>query len=297
MSNKKSKHRWSLWLIALLFFIGVASILYPVVSNLLNVMTANTVTAGYDNEVQNMSDNELDELLKQAQHYNAELYKGTADSEDAKCLNRTDGIMCYLDVPSINVYLPVYYGTSEDVLQKGCGYLENTSLPVGGENTHSVISGHTGLPSAKMLTDLDQVEVGDMFYIHVLGEVLAYKIDDIHAVTPDSTDSLRIVPGEDYVTLLTCTPYGINDKRLLVRGVRVPYDPDAVADTEEKITDPPTTQDGLDWAVMEQIINISLIVLVALIVFVIAILIVRHNTKKLRRDNAEKHNDDEKQEE
>lgn len=261
-------------------------------------MTANTVTVQYDNEVKNMSDDELDDMLRKAHQYNADLYKGISDSEDAKCLNRTGGVMCYVDVPSINVYLPVYYGTTNEVLQKGCGYLENTSLPVGGENTHSVISGHTGLPSAKMLTDLDQVEVGDMFYIHVLGEVLAYKIDNIQAVTPDTTDALRIVPGEDYVTLLTCTPYGINDKRLLVRGTRVPYDPDALTDTDkEVITDPPTTQEGLDWAVIEEIIVISAIVLAALIVFVIAALIVHNNTKKLKRAKAEKHNDDEKQEE
>lgn len=285
-----------MWLIALLFFIGVASILYPVVSNLINVMTANTVTANYDNEVKKMDTTELEDLFEKAEQYNIDLYKGTSETEDAKCLNRKDGIMCYLDVPSISVYLPVYYGTSEEVLLKGCGYLENTSLPVGGENTHSVISGHTGLPSAKMLTDLDQVKIGDMFYIHILNEVLAYKIDDIHAVLPYQTDDLRIVPGKDYVTLLTCTPYGINDKRLLVRGIRVPYTPESVTNNDSKI-EQPTTQDSLDWAIIEQVINISAIVLLALIVFIIAALIVHYNTKKIKLANAKKHNDDEKQEE
>lgn len=284
--QKKKKQRWALWLIGTLFFIGVASILYPVASNLITVMTAKTVTAQYDNEVANMSDTELDELLKKAQEYNAALYNGTANSEDAKCLNRTDNIICYVDVPSINVYLPVYYGTSDEVLQKGCGYLENTSLPVGGTNTHSVIAGHTGLPAAKMLTDLDRVSEGDMFYIHVLGEILAYKIDSIEVVTPESTDSLRIISGGDYVTLLTCTPYGINDKRLLVRGVRVPYNPDTATD-DSTITTLPTESDTFDWSVVRQIIVIITVLFDAAVIFTIAAILVRHNNKKSNKDKSQ----------
>lgn len=294
LKAKKKKRLWPLWLMSILFFVGVASILYPFVGNLVTVMTANTVIADYDNDVKNLSDSDLDELLKKAEQYNTALFKGTPEDGDAKCLNRTDNIICYLDIPSISVYLPVYYGTTEEVLQKGCGYLENTSLPVGGENTHSVIAGHTGLPSAEMLTDLDRVKKGDMFYIHVLDRILAYKIDSVETVNPDSSDTLRIVPGEDYVTLLTCTPYGINDRRLLVRGTRVSYTPDT-ADDDDTVQ-PPITQEELDWGVIWQIIIISAIALVALVVFIAAALIVRFNIKKMKRAD-ESRSVDEKREE
>lgn len=294
LKAKKKKRLWPLWLMSILFFIGVASILYPFVGNLVTVMTANTVIADYDNDVKNLSDSDLDELFKKAEQYNTALFKGTPEDGDAKCLNRTDNIICYLDIPSISVYLPVYYGTTDDVLQKGCGYLENTSLPVGGENTHSVIAGHTGLPSAEMLTDLDRVKKGDMFYIHVLDRILAYKIDNIETVNPDSSDALRIVSGEDYVTLLTCTPYGINDRRLLVRGTRVPYTPNT-ADDDDTVQ-PPITQEELDWGVIWQIIIISAIAFVALVVFIAAALIVRFNIKKMKRAD-ESRSVDEKREE
>lgn len=294
LKDKKKKRLWPLWLMSILFFVGVASILYPFVGNLVTVMTANTVIADYDNDVKNLSDSDLDELFKKAEQYNTALFKGTPEDGDAKCLNRTDNIICYIDIPSISVYLPVYYGTTDDVLQKGCGYLENTSLPVGGENTHSVIAGHTGLPSAEMLTDLDQVKKGDMFYIHVLDRILAYKIDNIETVNPDSSDALRIVSGEDYVTLLTCTPYGINDRRLLVRGTRVPYTPNT-ADDDDTVQ-PPITQEELDWGVIWQIIVISAIAFVALVVFIAAALIVRFNIKKMKRAD-ESHSVDEKREE
>ena len=137
------------------------------------------------------------------------------------------GRMGYLEIPSIEVYLPIYHGTSEGVLQSGIGHLGNTSLPIGGENTHAVLSGHTGLPNARLLTVLDKLQEGDQFYIHVLDEILAYEVDQIKVVEPDDISDIFIEEGEDYVTLVTCTPYGINSHRLLVRGTRVPY-------TEEK---------------------------------------------------------------
>lgn len=263
---------------AILFFVGVASILYPFVGNLVSVTTANTVIANYDDEVKSLDTSEIDELFARADEYNKSLYSGTKTDFDAKCLNRTDDIICYVDVPKVNIYLPVYYGTSNEILEKGCGYLENTSLPVGGENTHSVISGHTGLPSAEMFTALDQVVLGDVFYIHILDRVLAYKIDKIQAVLPDKTDTLRIVPGEDYVTLLTCTPYGINDKRLLVRGTRIPYTPEE--ENKEVVNTPPTSDDTLSQEVINQILVIGAIFLVAIIVFVLACIIVHFDRKK-----------------
>lgn len=268
---------------AILFFVGVASILYPFVGNLVSVMTANVVIGSYDEEVKKLDTSEIDELLAKANEYNRSLYSGLKTDVDAKCLNRTDGIMCYVDVPKVNIYLPVYYGTSNEVLEKGCGYLENTSLPVGGKNTHSVISGHTGLPSAEMFTQLDQVEVGDMFYIHILNKVLAYKIDKIQDVKPNETDSLRIVSGEDYVTLLTCTPYGINDRRLLVRGTRVPYTPEENSESTSEITDPPTSEEALSQNVINQILIIGAIFLVAIITFVLACIMLHIDRKKAQK--------------
>lgn len=280
---------------AILFFVGVASILYPFVGNLVSVMTANVVIGSYDDEVKNLDTSEIDELFDKANEYNKSLYNGSKTDVDAKCLNRTDGIMCYVDVPKVNIYLPVYYGTSNDVLEKGCGYLENTSLPVGGKNTHSVISGHTGLPSAEMFTQLDQVEVGDMFYIHILGTVLAYKIDKIQDVFPDETDTLRIVSGEDYVTLLTCTPYGINDRRLLVRGTRVPYTPNDDNSENNEITEYPTSDEALSQNVIEQFIIIGAIVLAAIIIFIIACVILYIDKKNFEKKQHKQI--DEKQEE
>lgn len=268
---------------SILFFTGVASILYPFVGNLVSVMTANVVIDSYDNEVKNLDTSEIDELLAKADEYNRSLYSGSKTNVDAKCLNRTDDIICYVDVPKVNIYLPVYYGTAKEVLEKGCGYLENTSLPVGGINTHSVISGHTGLPSAEMFTQLDQVKVGDMFYIHILNKVLAYKIDKIQDVNPDETDGLRIVSGEDYVTLLTCTPYGVNDRRLLVRGTRVPYTPDENSANTSEITDPPTSEEALSQNVLNQFIVIGAIFLAAIITFVLACIMLHIDRKKAQK--------------
>ena len=155
------------------------------------------------------------------------------DSTDADG-NDTDGgihktmmeigdVIGYLTIPVIDVNLPIYYGTSQEVLAKGVGYVPETSFPLGGESTHSVLTGHRGLPEAKLFTDMDKVEEGDQFYIHVLDEILAYQVDQIKVVDPDDTSDLDIVQGEDYVTLVTCTPYAINSHRLLVRGHRVEY--------------------------------------------------------------------------
>ena len=135
------------------------------------------------------------------------------------------GVMCTLEIPVIGVDLPVYHGTSDEVLEKGIGHLEGTSLPVGGKGTHAVITGHTGINKAKMFTDLTELKKGNQFYIHVLGKVLAYEVDDINVVLPEDTRKLSIVDGKDYVTLITCTPYGENTHRLLVRGKRTKYVP------------------------------------------------------------------------
>ena len=144
--------------------------------------------------------------------------------------------MCTVEIPAIDVELPVYHGISEDVLQKGAGHMPGTSLPVGSESTHAVISAHSGLPAARLFTDLDKLEEGDLFYIHVLGETLCYEIDQIVVTIPSDTEAIQIEKGQDYVTLLTCTPYGVNTHRLLVRGRRteIPETPQAISDEPEQ---------------------------------------------------------------
>lgn len=217
---------------------------YPFVSNYLYENRQKEVIYGYQQETEGLNDIELEEALEKARSYNAWLNsqevvltdpfdpEALADlqgkQEYEKLLNLSgSGIMGYVDIPEINVYLPVYHGTSQDVLEKGVGHLENTSLPVGGENTHCVLSAHTGLSDKKLFTDLVLLEEGSSFYLHVLDQTLAYEVDQILTVKPEETSALRIVQGQDLVTLITCTPYGVNSHRLLVRGHRIPYEPEA----------------------------------------------------------------------
>ena len=221
------KKLYPMGLIALIFLFGIAFILYPSIGNLVTLSTASISIADYEEKVEEMKDTGAQERLEEARTFNQHLFYGVNEEDEDKCLNMdSGGLIGYLEIPVISVYLPVYYGTSDEVLSKGVGYIVNSSLPVGGVNTHSVLSGHTGLPAAKILTDLDQMKEGDLFYIHVLNETLAYKVDQIKVVLPEETDDIRIVPGKDYVTLLTCTPYGVNRHRLLVRGERTEYVPE-----------------------------------------------------------------------
>lgn len=184
----------------------------------------------------------LTEMLSEAQAYNASLLNSgtylTDPFDESKLADPTQepyadlvnpdgsGLMGYLEIPKIDVNLPIYHGTSPDVLTAGVGHLQPTSLPVGGAGTHAVLSAHTGVAGRKLFTDLDQLREGDTFYIHVLGEVLAYRVDDIRVVQPDDVSTLTIDPAADKVTLVTCTPYGVNDHRLLVTGSRTEYNPD-----------------------------------------------------------------------
>ena len=273
----------------MIFFAGVAAILYPTFSNLLSLFTANTTISEYKEQVEKMSENEIQDALEKARKFNTELAKGKIDKDLETCLNGNDDIMCYLEIPKIKVYLPVYFGTSSEVLEKGCGYIENTSLPVGGESTHCAISGHTGLPTAEMLTELDQLENGDVFYIHILGEVLAYQVDNINDVSPNDIDNLKIVDGKDYLTLVTCTPYGVNDRRLLVRGTRIPYTPD-VETAENPIVKQPSTETGINQNIINQILIIGGIILVAIVIFVVAVVWVHIMTKKRKKDEEDTHN-------
>ena len=222
------KNRSTIILI-LIFLVGLSVMLYPTVSDYINQKNQSRAVASYSEEVENLSDVDYQAYFDAANDYNRRL----AETPDAfyrpeEVSGYTDtldvsgtGIMGYITISKIGVELPVYHGTSDGVLQVAAGHLEGSSLPVGGAGTHAVISAHRGLPSAKLFTNLDELEVGDTFTITVLDRVLTYEVDQISIVLPTETDLLQPVEGKDYVTLMTCTPYGINTHRLLVRGKRI----------------------------------------------------------------------------
>ncbi len=251
MKKLNGKNIFFIVAVGCLFFSGVAAMIYPTISNIYSMMNSRTAISGYQQEVAKMDNSEIDGIFEKADKFNYDVSRRIYNDGYERCLCNADGLMCYVDIPTIGVYLPVYYGTTDDVLAKGAGYLLNTSLPVGGAATHSVISAHTGLPSADMFTKLDQVRIDDVFYIHVLDRVLAYKVDKIKVVYPDVVSDLEIKKDKDYLTLLTCTPYGVNDKRLLVRGVRVEYDPDPKEPDET--SDALPTQDDVDKDLRKEI--------------------------------------------
>lgn len=223
---KKNK---STVILILVFFVGLSVMLYPTLSDYVNQLHQSRAVATYAEDVDNLTDADYSAYFEAADAFNAQIaadpdalyfpqrfptYESTLDVTGT-------GIMGYITIEKIGVELPIYHGTSDGVLQIAAGHLEGTSLPVGGGSTHAVISAHRGLPSAKLFTNLDQLEVGDTFTITVLDRVLTYEVDRISIVLPTETDLLQPVEGQDYVTLMTCTPYGINTHRLLVRGHRV----------------------------------------------------------------------------
>lgn len=222
-------------LAGLIFAAGLCILAYPFASQYWNGRHQSEVCAAYEEQLANTDEDTINDGLQAAQAYNQSLAQSalmvsdpfaqadTVDNESYDDLLDVtgDGIIAYLEIPDIDVYLPIYHGVEEKVLKKGIGHLPETSLPVGGESTHAVLCGHSGMSYAKLFTDLDQLKEGDMFYIHVYQMQLAYIVDQIKTVLPTDTSDLQIVAGEDYVTLITCTPYGINSHRLLVRGTRI----------------------------------------------------------------------------
>ena len=211
------------------FLVGVSLLLYPAVSDYWNSKTQTRAIVNYESVLQNLAPEDYSSIWEQAHAYNRSLL----EAQDPllypelvpgywEALNVTDyGMIGYLKIDRIGVELPVYHGTSPDVLNVGVGHLQGSSLPVGGESSHSIMSAHRGLPSAKLFTDLDRVELGDTFQIIVLDQILTYQVDQIKIITPNEMEDLLIVEGMDYCTLFTCTPYGINTHRLLVRGIRI----------------------------------------------------------------------------
>lgn len=227
-------------LIILLFLAGITVVVYPVVSNQLYEKNQSHVIALYDEIIEQMELESLEAELQAAQEYNRRLLESEAFLTDpfdpelvldptvepyASLLNvEGDGIMGYVEIPKISVTLPIYHGTTAQVLEQGIGHLQNSSLPVGGESTHTVLTGHTGMAGKRLFTDLSLLEVGDVFYLHILGDTLAYQVEEIYIVEPDQTEHLVVEQGRDLATLVTCHPYGINTHRLLVQGTRIPYE-------------------------------------------------------------------------
>ena len=233
---KKKNNNWTTVFLVLLLLAGVSLLLYPSLSDYWNSMHQTRAIASYAETVSQLDTAQYDEMWKVAQDYNRALSQretafALTDEQKAAYESLLDvsglGVMGYIEIPEIDCSLPIYHGTEESVLQVAVGHLEWSSLPVGGEGTHCVLSGHRGLPSAKLFTNLDKLAVGDTFLLRVLDEVLTYEVDQILIVEPEQVDALGIVPGEDYCTLVTCTPYGINTHRLLVRGHRVENTPEA----------------------------------------------------------------------
>lgn len=226
-NNAKQRKKFPNIILALFFIVGLCIFLYPFISDFITVFFQSKEINKYESLVSNLCFEEHEKMISDAQEYNKILtnHKLEENSENAKNNNYNEllsldksGIMGYLKIDKINVKLPIYHGTSSSVLQKGIGHLDGSSLPVSGESTHTVLSGHTGLPSSKLLTDLDKLELGDTFQIDVLNQVYTYEVDQILVVEPEEMEHLEIVSGKQYVTLITCTPYGVNTHRLLVRG-------------------------------------------------------------------------------
>ena len=243
------KKKASTIIFVMIFLAGLSLLLYPFVANEWNNYRQKRLISTYESQVSELEAEgaiDYEAEWKRAEAYNKALLPSILpdsfaiasaadepDKEYMSCLNITDdGMMGIVEIPKINIKLPIYHTTDEDVLAKAAGHLEGSSLPIGGKNSHAVISAHRGLPSAALFTDLDKLKEGDHFLIHVLDDTLCYEVDQISVVEPEETASLAVEDGEDLVTLLTCTPYGVNSHRLLVRGHRVPYDSEEIQEKE-----------------------------------------------------------------
>ena len=288
MKKKSSKI-----VIILIFLAGLSLLLYPLVANQSNNHRQKQLISNYESVVADKeAAGNIDYAaeMKKAEAYNDALLPSIlpdsfavadasteTDSSYEDSLNIAgDGMMGIVEIPKIAIKLPIYHGTGDEVLQKAAGHLEGSSLPIGGESTHAVISAHRGLPSASLFTDLDQLEIGDHFLIHVLDETLCYEVDQILVVDPEDTSALAVEDGEDLMTLLTCTPYGVNTQRLMVRGHRVPYEEQTVADEQTPLS-------GLSLHT-----NYLLWVIVGIVVTGVFILILFIREKKLQKRAAGK---------
>lgn len=279
------KHLTTVILI-IVFITGLGLMMYPTVSDMVNKAHQSVAIDSYDDEVSKLSNEDFSSILEEARRYNSALttnefprnsedLDGNADYQKAMNPAGT-GMMGYIKIDAINLKMPIYHTTKESVLQIGIGHIPTTSLPVGGESTHAVLTGHRGLSSSRLFTDLDKLQTGDVFFIYVLDDILAYQVDQIKTVLPAQTQDLQIIEGEDHVTLVTCTPYGVNTHRLLIRGTRIPYTPEI----EKKIEEQTEVRTGLTMEQLVLIIGAPL-----LTVLFVAVLILTKKPKK-RRDDA-----------
>lgn len=281
-----SKKRKILFLLPgiLLCLIGVCLLLYPWVSNYLYERQARTEITAYTEQTEGMEEENVNALIQAAQEYNEALandqtryvdpfntseFDPSHAEEYWKLLMLSDsGLMGYIEIPSISVYLPVFHGTDSDTLLAGIGHMQGSSLPVGGEGTHAILTGHSGLTSAKMFTDLTQLEEGDYFFFHILGETLAYQVTSITTILPNVVDDLRIREGEDLMTLVTCTPYGVNSHRLLVTGTRVEYTEEIYEESQEE-KKPAAESEWMKSYTRAVIIGIAISFLLFLLIFLL----------------------------
>lgn len=264
-------------LASITFLLALGMTLYPVISNYVNEKYASEIHTEYEEIIQQADNSALLKAKELAIAYNEAIIPGTSDeaySQSALLEASVDyesqlniagnGTMGYVEIPKINVNLPIYHGTGNDSLERGVGHLLGSSLPVGGESTHAILTGHSGMATKKMFTDLEQLAIGDVFYLHVLDETLAYQVLEINVVLPHDTSLLGITPNKDYCTLVTCTPFGVNTHRLLVRGTRIPYEEAEEILEQQPVIEEPTST----WEVkyMDGIITGICIVLILLIV-------------------------------
>ena len=305
MAGKKKKKRRSwLWnfMWFLVFLIGAGILFYPTVSDLWNNYRNQQLISEYTEVVETLESEDFSEIWAEAREYNAQHTVNTIldafDEEEGdyvlshpydQVLNPTGNeIMGYLEIPKISVKLAIYHGIGTEALENGCGHIEGTSLPIGGVGTHSVLSAHRGLPSAKLFTDLDQLEIGDLFYITVLDEKLAYKVDQILTVLPEETEDLAIEEDKDLVTLVTCTPYGVNSHRLLVRGERTEYVPEEDTSTPSMILRNPL--EGTNRS--ERLLVIGLMVFIIFLIL-FGIILKIHDWRKRRKQRKREKSEEE----
>lgn len=286
------KRTLSTVIVTLVIIIGLALLLYPTVSDYVNSLAYRRTIADFNRSVAALDEETYADLLASAREYNRRLALAggsvfTLDdemrAEYESLLNFTGtGIMGYIEIPKVDIYLPIYHGTNIEVLQSGVGHLEGTSLPVGGEGTHAVLSAHTGLPSAKLFTNIDRLVEGDTFTVRVLRETLVYEVDQIQVVLPYEVDGLRIESGKDYCTLLTCTPYGVNTHRLLVRGHRIETPVQEAEAPASPVQEALTLDDGRLFGLDAEIVMLIAAAALLLEILLVALLLRSRRKRKHR---------------
>ncbi len=291
------KRKLSVFGIILIFLVGIGIMSYPLASSVINNLVSRSRVNEYSETVAQIPDERTQKLISEAEAYNHGISNNVVLTdpfdqqaferirEDYEKVLRIDdtGLMGYIDIPKINVYLPIFHGTDADVLSKGAGHVQNTSLPVGGKSTHCVISAHSAYPGETFFDYLVDMSEGDEFYVHILDRTLKYEVDQIKVILPEEINDLRIVDGEDYVTLLTCTPYSVNTHRLLVRGKRVDYDDTKYVESGVSLA---SFDNGniffLGYKIPYWAAAIAIIGFIAAVVFVV-IFLLKHSSKKKRR--------------